>query len=132
MAVSEMSERGVNIIKHQTKSTTSDMPAHSVHIADLFFQEEISRAAGHKAGHLWFSENRNLSRRCSQQRDSREYTRTIQSVEEVSCSNTLQSCSHPIIIDSEMAEGLGDRFGLLFTDAAHAVLCDFERQHSLP
>jgi hypothetical protein len=105
--------------KRPTKSKDS-MPA--IHVADLFFQEEITRAAGRSVANTWFMGNR-----CNaphQRRSVEEYPRQCKVIAE------CQPCEPSDFDESGLAAELGENFGLMFTDAAHTVISKMKRSSS--
>ena len=97
----------------------------SLHITDLFFQAEFARAAGSKAGEQWISQlaSRNLD--CVKDiGDSAVPKYKISSGSESRQSNTSELKDILLFYDRglDLDKELGDRIGLLYTDAAHTVL----------
>ena len=110
----------------------------SVHITDLFFQEEIARAAGGVAGDLKINPVHSpRSMETSSPRSCRALLANNEKGRELSrCSvrpaATQISCESNYLYDRDVAEELGDRIGLLYTDAAHTVLSDLRlRRNSI-
>jgi hypothetical protein len=136
------------------------MSAPAIHITDLFFHSEITRVAGSDIGDQWISERVAIEGRLNswtlrspsdsatpsplnssqpspqyrannylgsasdaQSSDSTEKMPQLHTQYESECTSLSD-----IIIDEEM----GDRLGLLYTDAAHTVLRHIRcRRHSL-
>jgi hypothetical protein len=110
-----------------------------IHIADLFFHAEITRAAGRKASDQWLSDQvaarpRRSSISSSAPDSPRSYASYIdhsksacnESDRSQSPSNICQAgrteLDCVLLSDIDICEELGDLVGLLFTDAAHTVL----------
>ncbi len=108
--------------------------AHAVHITDVFFHAEIARAAGRKASDQWLSEQTRSPISSSSPRSPAparfgkdEAEQACRESERSHCSNTRPPANQMesecvLLSDIEIDDELGDRVGLLFTDAAHTVL----------
>ena len=121
-----------------------------IHITDLYFQAEIAEIFGSEASRAWYSEH-GIRTRANSRAESPDsttlcVTARLSQYDTLSTSQPGLSRSDDSMIGespkhSEKAEAdlqseilklqspgrqLGDNFGLLYTDAAHTVLCLYE------
>jgi hypothetical protein len=124
----------IRILQQEFEYTVLEMA--QIHITDLFFHEEIARAAGRKASDQWLSEQVFARTRLSSTSSSApDSPRSSMDHSKPACngldrSQSPSNTSRADITESEcmqlsdldIDEEIGDRVGLLFTDAAHTVL----------
>ena len=114
--------------------------AHTLHITDVFFHAEIARITDRKAGDQWLtgqlrssiSPTNAASKKSCGDKGKQAWRESKRSQ---SSANTTppadQTIDYECVLHSnvEIDGGLGDLVGLLFTDAAHAVLPHVKCKH---
>jgi hypothetical protein len=132
--------RSITEHKIQRNINQNTNSRNAMHITDLFFQEEISSIAGSDASDQWLLSSLHSAlrsqhsppyspRNCRREPESERPASRPGTPSEATASCT--ESEFDLLSQSQNIDVLGDRIGLLYTDAAHTILCELRPRDSI-